>query len=449
MRILGVLVLLAACSDPAGTGANPDAPGGDAGSDGRADDAVSPDGPERGLARVTVLKQDFNLGAQPAAGVPVLFSAGDGSMQAVVMTDAMGVAEADVGRDSIATVVRSPFDDVDVDTIVGVQPGDRFVIGDTWKARPTIATMRFTYSPAPIGHTYYYRLYTPCGEYDWLVTPNSSGSIPLKLDDRCAGRSFDAWLLKSHRVNPDLYFASKVTVPAAVDGGTVAMPDPSLEPVPVMLSYTGAPAGYDISAIVSVANADGWWFSDYDDAFQPGVIPLEIPPSDPTMRRESISVQAEGSLAYRSIARRGAFTATPSFDLAGLPPEITSVSFDESSRQIRWTAAGAAPSDMVVTWLFSEAVDGRSLSWRVLAPGTSTSSTRLPTLPSSLSFADLGVGERRVFVGLYDVPGADPALVRQSAPTWLVPDYFWAHVEWDDLPASITEIRTNGYLIPR
>jgi hypothetical protein len=373
----------------------------------------------------------------PVANLPVLFSAADGSVLGVEMTDATGHTSHMVTTAASVTLIK-PSGNQGTVTIMAVQPGTTLRFGALWKPRATVATMHVTWPAETAGA--FYDVETPCGGFGTYYQ-ESSGQVAL--DARCTG-PFGA-VIASY-LDGEVREYMTLSNQTVSDGGTIAFTG-SWTPVQSFLaSYTGLPNNTTLIGTLAETYGQERYFdsSASMSSFSTngsGALAFALPPAVGSELHEQ--VDAYMNAGNQSVGRRLAYTDPTGFDLgAALAPNITTASFNATASTLSWTTeAGAAPQ-VVRADLHYPGTTNSYPTWVVVAPGSVTSVT-IPQLPSSLaqyaitgqvqgglqlfhlakSYADvvgdvdLWIGRSNINRGSIDWQGAPADLTGYTAPT--------------------------------
>ena len=206
MARLGMALLLAAlfgACDPAKLRHTPDAT------------QVVIDGPPDAVPHgpVTVKVYDPNSPGTIVVGIPVVFVDPDGTVVGRPVTDASGVATADVHFGASATSVIAMSNDTSMTTIVGLQPGDNIILNQS-QATGMNGTFTASYPTYP-GATYYY-LYGPCG------SSSGANQSTLTMYPYCTQSTMDLIVVAYDSGFNPLAFLEKQGV-SYTSGGTTAI----------------------------------------------------------------------------------------------------------------------------------------------------------------------------------------------------------------------------------
>jgi len=202
MRLsLGLVVVLAACNPVVAH--TPDATTIDA----------SPDAPTHGTVTVKVF--DPSSSGAVVVGIPVVFIEADGSLVGHPVTAADGTASADVHTGASATAVIAQANSTQIETVVGLVPGDHVNIGPS--GAPATAVGSFSVSfPAYSGATSY-NVYGPCGSTSGTASP-----VVLQMQSDCKLDTMDLTVVPMDSGGNGLAYLTKTGV-AFVANGTTTM----------------------------------------------------------------------------------------------------------------------------------------------------------------------------------------------------------------------------------
>lgn len=371
----------------------------------RTDASTGPDADPHGVVTVTVLSSDGS--GTPASGVKVAFVEPDGELAAEATTGADGKASASVlpGASVTAVYALAPTDH-QIETILGVKPGDDLTIGS---AKDSTAAGTFTVNLIDTGGTTSYAVYGPCGAGTFTVpqafTSNATATVPVALTFQryCAQTTMD---LVAVRYDVDFVAADYVELKdvAFTDGGTVDQ-TAAWTPMPLLAAtYSDIPA--DVIAVSFDDRVPDLLGFGYGALLTPdagaAAVNAPVPPAAHALVTSTIESNAHGGSQQIFDGIDGTKTSYALDVGASLLPWVDAPVLDPATATITTATSGTGTGDAFRVEVSFDRPDpngGGSGSgtptdfydWTVwsASPGTIT----LPTLPADLADNDPKAGD--------------------------------------------------------
>lgn len=399
--LLLLLPLVACSSSEPGEMSGPDASTPTGGSDGQL--------PESGVANVVVSGfPSVSMPAQYFADVPVVFYKPDGTVSAVVKTDAMGRASATIERNSFVAVVNDR-NWISVHAAFA-NPGDTLRFGpDITPSQPN-GSVRVTW-PARVvgGYTMYYYVHTPCGSSG----ETTATSVTLPLDKACSSTPFDV-VVTSRRSSQGVSgimsrrgvtaTGQLVTVNLADNGGawqTATTTTVPLTNMPSTTDHTGSCTAVQQLGTLAF-NSDGGSASSTACAMR------LLPEPTSTWAVETSFYKDSNDRSRIQMRQTMPQTAITPIDGANHLPWITSFAYDKATRRVTWSSDADAPFD--ASALRIDVSGPRYMVWRIVAPNGLPKVFQIPSLPAELAMWDLGPNDdARASLVNMDFVGVSPA----------------------------------------
>ncbi len=178
-------------------------------------DAAPDAPPPHGPVQVTVY--DPNSQGTVVVGVPVVFIEADGTVVGRPLTDSTGVATSDVHANATATAViaGAAGNPTTLMTVVGVQPNDKIILGNSVNSGSTMdGTFTINY-PTYSGATSY-NVVGPCGNYN----AGNVTSYALTIYSNCKQSAMDILVVANNASNQPIAYLEKPNVPYTAGGST-------------------------------------------------------------------------------------------------------------------------------------------------------------------------------------------------------------------------------------
>lgn len=286
----------------------------------------------------------------------------------------------------------------DLQTIVGVEPGDQLALGATCELLASGDRMRVRWAAAP-GATHY-RVCSSCTCTSVAATTIAISTCPLP-----DARHEDFLVVAMAADTPTAYAARAAvlfTPGGEVDLGTLH-PAGNLD-----LAVDAVPGGLDtIDVIATIGDAVASPFT----IAVPSRLPLLVPVEGPPVR---VSTIVGGELIDLALPPR---STAATLSVPDPLPSIHSVRYDVASRTLDVAIDGATPYDLAVFTLAYWRTDASMRSWTLILP-PGVSSVTLPLHPALAGAeTDLGRPVRVVaeLIAREDLAGYAAAL---AVPTW-------------------------------
>ena len=171
----------------------------------------SPDAPSHGM--VTVKVYDTGNPGAVVVGMPVAFVEADGSQIGQPVTDAQGIASADVHPGASASVVQVNGTRTQISTLFGLQPGDNVILGPSTPPSTQVGTFSVSF-PTYSGATNY-QVYGPCGYNTSATSP-----VVLTMYSDCKLDTMDITVVPVDASSVGLAYLTKTGVAFVASGTT-------------------------------------------------------------------------------------------------------------------------------------------------------------------------------------------------------------------------------------
>ncbi|MBV8761149.1 MAG: hypothetical protein JO257_27885 [Deltaproteobacteria bacterium] len=390
MRKLGIVVVLMACGDDGGRHTPDATPHADGAVDSAADAPVAP-------VTIAAIRDQ-----QPVMGVHVYFQNADSSVVLATTTDANGIASAVMAPGGYVTAVN-PFtlpalggvQQDELDTFVGVKPGDHLVLKRVFVA--TTQTMTVT-APLDANMTGF-AAYSPCNTTGTQLAPPPSlmlvqGAMSGSMSLNNCGAATDVLVVASNGSASEYVYASNLPV---VDQGTLDLSGGTyVAATSRTLMYTNIPAAQSVSFQDNLIDPMGPIFTILNEtpagsaASSTFDVPLFTGASDVLetffndrswSRQILLDWGALGSAYSADVGSRALndFTGPPAFDPS---TKQASVPVD--------TTTGGAP-DFSIFFMTASRSTTRRWQWSVAAPWGAN--VTLPTVPTDVFDFNIGSGD--------------------------------------------------------
>lgn len=382
-RDVMVCVLLAACGGSNGDGKLIDAPG-----------AGGEAGPTVDGVVVTV-----TLGGRPVADRPVYFQSG--SATELRMTDASGVAHAELAAGGSVTVVEPEAPAVasalgpvtHLSTIVDVQPTDHIAVDVPVSGRAALTTTNVTVTLAGAAQGDDYTLQASCGAAGLLGRGTGAAlTKQLALAD-CSGTHDVMVVGRDPATNAIHSWAYKAGVSLS-DGATLAF-DALAPTTSLTFTYrnpTSAITGVEVGRVLRSAHGTLSGVASFAGLAANAAYQVKIlDAASPDLRAVTTSIaEATEGFGQHTIVTWGPSTAGADLDFTAdqLHRYVGIPTFTAATQTLAWTEdarVGAAPDFAigVVRAVRSDQAGHHDLTWRIVAPYRSATQLTYPTLPDA------------------------------------------------------------------
>lgn len=366
-------------------------------------------GPDASLrGTVTVLALSPSGDGSPAAVVPVVFTDPDGTMVAEVMTDAQGMAQADVLPGATVTAVFSNTGGGSgalLGTVMAVNPGDHIQIGFK-NNTPINALGNMTINfPALAGATNYL-VYNSC-----TSSSTTGTSVTVSFNSRCQKDTYDIMVVAEDGSGNVLQVAT-LNGAAFNDGGTLNVPNNYQGGGTMQFQFDNVPAAITgISASRTNLSQGRTLFG------QPATITITQGTGTGSITRLAGGDQAQVTAAFQTgspiihelFERVPASAATYTLDVTSdVLPVLQAPTYNKSKGRIDWTAAdGGSQADALIAIAQYQRTmpTAQNFQWFMVGPGSLTAVT-LPTLPDDLA-SDMPTTGDSLGMGVFLVNTAD------------------------------------------
>jgi hypothetical protein len=297
----------------------------------------SDDDPGTPSTNVQVIVRD---GTSPQANVRVLFQNADDSLLAEAVTDATGLAGAQMPVGGNVTVIRT-FADVpppdlpppaEVYTYVGVKPGDRLVLGHP-VSDATPSAINVT---VPDGAQGTIKIVTPCGA--------GQGTAPIvAITVRDCPVDVDFFVTTGDQST----FFKRAPYGANVDLGS----EPLLGSLAATLASTNVPAGATVNVEERVVAGAFELFSSGSKRVDAQPATVNLPNLQGVDQLVVATIKAPNNAGTQMVAERSTYSASPVIvDAAGgLVPLVSAPKYEPTG--ISWVEQGPGDADAVVVTL--------------------------------------------------------------------------------------------------
>jgi hypothetical protein len=390
---LAALLALGAC----GRVKAPSADGGGGDGDGGGGE---PDGAtEPGEVRVTVLGTGNR---RPLLGVPVAFFAPDGALATTVLTDAEGVAAADVASGSAVVAFIGDQDPSgparEARAVLAVQPGDDIVLaGLRFPVQPALNTVRMTLPGQPDASFYF--AHNACGFFS--LQQSAAADIVVGSLEFYAGCQPDPFAFVAIAQGDSGPLASIVSRGNALNSVEVSSAGPwkPLVRVGVSMSQIPPEAGR-LTATLAGISVDGQGLSVGLGASSADIVAdterrdvLHVADADDSSLLLELTPRSNGGSglqfgSQRYVVRR---TGTADLDLSGAAlalPWVGSVAYDSDTGSFFWTQVGDAAWDASYLDLLWQKIEGNNATFGIWSVVTPPGSSRADLPPIPAQFAD-------------------------------------------------------------
>lgn len=341
----------------------------------------------------------------PVPGAPVVIGAPDGSVVAVLTTDANGEARGHAPPGGSVTVFE-PLETTDDDaiqryTILGVQPGDRLLVG-TGPVQDRAVARMYVQLPGSLDAATLYRVESGCGG---SLIEDPTPVVELTITGACVGKG-GTIAVRALAVAPTgeaIAHTAARAVTIEPSGIAAVELDPwSTQWAPFEVHLVEPPAtaaayGVEVAHVVNGVAFPGDARIQPHATGQPGTASFDlIPELADELRVGVVVVYAAGaadiSAGYyvERVSARGAERGvTISLAERLLPPidRLELSSTDPARPEVSWRAhAGLAATDgALVRISWSEPTAAARHEWWILAPPDAATPIRVPALPDELA----------------------------------------------------------------
>jgi hypothetical protein len=364
MRLSLGLIALAACSPVVAH--TPDATTVDS----------SPDAPTHGMVTVKIYDV-FNSGAV-VVGTPVVFVEADGTEVGHPVTDATGVASADVHPGASASVVLKSGTNTRIQTLLGLKPGDNIILGPATPPSTDVGTFSVSF-PTYSGATSY-DVFGPCGSSNGTVSP-----ITLTMRSDCKLDTMDLTVVPRDSSSTGLAYLTKSGVPFVASGTTS-----------ITGSYSGM-AGFtatvtNLNAVITSVTVERrvpdnfGFFNEQNGTPTNGTVTLNAPGPAASRAQVETTVQKPGSI---QVLIQGIAGNVQTYGLdAGMTllPWVDTPAFDLANHKITMSTDTTGTTNDTPDVAFAEAeysrtVNGTTTDFEWLIIGPAATDMTLPQLP--------------------------------------------------------------------
>lgn len=326
---------------------------------GGGDDVVDPP-----VVEVSITVRDQGV---PAANVPIVFQAPDGSVLAELTTDGLGVAKADMPDGGNVSVIRTELIEAvekkTVYTYVGVKPLDNLIFGRGTLTNAAEVNVTVNVPPDAGNVT----IKTPCGE-----GAGAAPTIALTLTG-CA-TELDFFVTNG---NGDSFLAH-APVSGPVDFTTQVFQPKNT----TMLALTNVPIDVQTTSIAKRLDTPAPFY-----VFSTGelITRTTIETTTPTLptAEQVVVVTAKRDTSVQMISSRQPFAPTPAaIDVnAGYMVRTSGTAVDPATGNVTWTEVGTGTPDFVTAMLAT--TRGELTFTRYIAAPYAGPSLVVPRLPDS------------------------------------------------------------------